>query len=255
MTDRLAKTLSIAEQAGKMIMSHFDTDVSVQIKSDRTPVTIADQEAEAFIRKELQAAFPGEAILGEEEGLTGSGDSRWVIDPIDGTKSFICGVPLFGTLIAFEQDGVPTLGIANFPALSLTYYAEVGQGAFRNSKPCKVSTTSDLKQAVICCAGHKGIEKAGLAQSINHLSHEVLATRTWCDAYGHCMVASGHVEAMIDPALSRWDVSALIPILSEAGGLATDLQGKGPLANETSRYQLISTNLALHEVLMERLRS
>lgn len=255
MTDRLAKALEIAREVSQVILPHFHSQPPVELKADKTPVTIADKEAESFIRERLNKAFPGEAILGEEEGLSGSGDSRWVIDPIDGTKSFICGVPLFATLIAYEQEGKPILGIAHFPALGTYYYAETGGEAFKNDKPCTVSKHGEVSRSVISCAGHKGMNAAGLAEGINRLSIDTLATRTWCDAYGHCLVAAGQIEAMIDPTLSRWDISALIPIINEAGGRATDRFGNDPITSraESEPYQLISSNGVLHDELLEYL--
>ena len=139
MSPRLEFALNAAIKGGKSTLAHFNVGTEVEIKHDLTPVTVADRGAERIIREEIEKAYPGDAILGEEEGETSQSKTRWVIDPIDGTKSFICGVPLYSTLLSYEVDGEPILGIAYFPALNEIVYAEKGQGAYWNGKPCRVS--------------------------------------------------------------------------------------------------------------------
>jgi histidinol phosphatase-like enzyme (inositol monophosphatase family) len=205
--------------------------VDYKRKSDSTPVTVADTEAEATIRRAIEAEFPGEAVLGEEQGGSGAPD-RWVIDPIDGTKSFICGVPLYATLLSYEQDGVPILGVCAFPALGEVVYAERGTGCFWNDRPCRVSTKARIEDSVLSCGSHASMAAHGRAEPFQRLAARALATRTWTDAYGHALVATGRIEAMLDPVISRWDISAMAVIVREAGGSFTDFQGNEVLSDE-----------------------
>lgn len=250
MSSRLVFALEAATKAGRSTLAHFQTGVEVVCKPDDSPVTVADREAERILRTEIQRAYPGEAVLGEEEGLAGEGDARWVIDPIDGTKSFICGVPLFATLLSFELKGEPQLGVCFFPALNEIVYAELGMGAFWNGKPCKVSTRATLEQAIITSAGYVGLRKHGLVEGFERVTSRAMATRTWCDAYGHSLVATGRADAMIDPAIKRWDVSAMKVIVREAGGSFTDLEGGGDLDSSA-----LSSNGLLHEQILRGLRA
>lgn len=231
-------------------MAHFRNRAAPEIKADGTPVTLADKAAERHIREAIGRQYPGEAILGEEEGGDENAKDRWVIDPIDGTKSFVCGVPLYATLLSYEEGGIPVLGIAYFPALGELAYAERGLGAFLNGRPMRVSQKTALKETVICCASHKGLANAGLNEGVTRLARQVMATRTWCDAYGHMLVADGRVEAMIDPAVQRYDISALQVIVEEAGGTFTDLGG-----TPNPSLQAVSSNGLLHDTVLESLRA
>ena len=249
MSPRLAFALEAAVAAGKGTMKHFQTGVAVQTKEDDSPVTIADQEAEAHLRKLIEKSYPGEPILGEEEGQTGEGDDRWVIDPIDGTKSFICGVPLFATLLSYEVAAEPVIGICYFPALDELLYAVKGGGSLWRGKPCRVSERTSLEGSVLCSAGYLGLKQKGLMPGFECVSEGALATRTWCDAYGHALVASGRVDAMIDPSIKRWDVSAMSLIVREAGGRFTDLDGREELGDTA-----ISSNWWIHDALLKGLK-
>lgn len=248
MSPRLAFALEAATKAGRSTLAHFQTGVEVVCKEDDSPVTVADREAERILREEIGRAWPGESILGEEEGQTGEGDARWVIDPIDGTKSFICGVPLYATLLSFELAGEPQLGVCYFPALNEMVYAERGKGALWNGKPCRVSSRRSLDQAVISSAGYVGLRKQGLMEGFERVTRTAMATRTWCDAYGHALVATGRVDAMIDPAVKRWDISAMQLIVTESGGAFTDLQGC-----ENLGASALSSNGILHSELLREL--
>lgn len=226
MTPRLAFALDAAVRAGRGTLAHFQTEAAVDLKADSSPVTIADREAEAYLRRAIGASYPGEAILGEEEGLTGVGDARWVIDPIDGTKSFISGVPMYGTLLSYEVDGIPILGVSYFPALDELVYAERGKGAFWNGRPCRVSQRGTVAGSVLSCGSHASMAKHGRTAGLAALAERTMATRTWTDAYGHALVATGRIEAMIDPVLAPWDISAMEVIVEEAGGAFTDFEGQ-----------------------------
>lgn len=247
MSSRLEFAIRTAREAGDLSLAHFGS-VHVEYKSDATPVTVADREVEAHIRQELARAYPGEDCFGEEEGGSSS-STRWLIDPIDGTKSFACGVPLYATLLSFEVDGIPEVGVAHFPALGMTLSAERGHGSKMNGQPIHVSSRADMPTATFCCAGHRSFERLGWTQALADLSLACLATRTWCDAYGHALVAIGRVEAMIDPVLEPYDISAMSLIVEEAGGRCTDFAG-----HSWPKGGAISSNLHFHSELLERFR-
>jgi histidinol phosphatase-like enzyme (inositol monophosphatase family) len=250
MSPRLAFAIDAAYRAGRSTLAHFQTGVVVETKSDATPVTVADRNAERLIREAIAEKYPTESILGEEEGASGKSDDRWVIDPIDGTKSFVAGVPLYATLLAFEQGGVPTVGVCYFPALDELLYAEAGQGSFLNGRPIHTRTTATVDGAILCCGGITRLRERGQLLALLDLAEDALALRTWCDAYGHALVASGRVDAMIDPVLSRWDIAAVDIIVREAGGKLTDFAGNANPNNEA-----ISSNGPLHDCLLEAFAS
>jgi histidinol-phosphatase len=246
MSPRLAFALETAVKAGRFTLSLFNTGTPVELKHDLTPVTAADKGAERIVREAVEAAYPGETILGEEEGLTGQSPTRWVVDPIDGTKSFICGVPLYATLLSYEIDAQPVLGVAYFPALDELVFAEKGQGAFWNGRQCRVSQKPTLQGAVVSCGSHASMDRHGRAEGFRAIAERTLATRTWSDAYGHALVATGRVEAMLDPIVNHWDVSAVSLIVAEAGGRFTNFDGvPGPHA------EAISSNGLVHDELLE----
>ncbi|MCA0359606.1 MAG: histidinol phosphate phosphatase [Armatimonadetes bacterium] len=253
MSPRLHHAIQAALSAGRSTLAHYQTGVGLELKGDLSPVTIADKNAEESIRQYLGGHFPGETILGEEQGLTGASDDRWVVDPIDGTKSFVTGVPLYATLLAYEQAGQPILGVCYFPALNELFYAEQGGGAFWNGRPIQATTETDLRKLIIAHAGLNGLLKYNRLRGLEHLSSLTMGTRTWCDAYGHMLVASGRAAAMIDPVVSRWDVSALLPILSEAGAVASTFAGRSPLepAHANGSLELISAAPLHHRTMLE----
>lgn len=245
MTSRLAFAMQTAYEAGRQTLAHFNTRVAVEYKENDTPVTRADRDAEHLIRLAIAEHYPGEAIFGEEEGGDTTAANRWIIDPIDGTKSFVSGVPLFGTLLSYEQDGIPVVGVAYFAALDEMVAAERGGGAQWNGRPCRVSRKTHLREAVLSSAGHKSMAAYGYADALNRLATKCLATRTWSDAYGHALVATGRVEAMIDPVLEPYDVSAISLIVQEAGGKCTSFLGEA-----WPRTEALSSNGVLHERLL-----
>jgi histidinol-phosphatase len=250
MSPRLAFALEAAYAAGRGTLAHFNLLAGYEVKADGSPLTIADRQAEGEIRRRIEQTYPGEAILGEEEGGKEEPGSRWVIDPIDGTKSFVCGVPLYGTLLSYEQDGRALLGVCYFPALDEVVYAERGYGAYWNGRPCRVSEVSSLVRATLCCGSHSSMHAHGRDQAFLKLAEQAMATRTWGDAYGHMLVATGRVEAMIDPVVKPWDLSAVSVIVEEAGGRCTDFRGAAD-----PRYEAISSNGILHETLIHAFAS
>lgn len=252
MSPRLAMAIQAAYEAGRSTLALFQSSFDVETKSDNSPVTEADKRAETIIRKAIGAAFPGESILGEEQGLTGHGSSRWIIDPIDGTKSFVSGVPLYSTLLSYEEDGEPILGICYFPALDEMLFAERGSGAFFNGRPARVSKKSVVKGSVVCCGSPSSLVKYHRMDGILKISESAMAVRTWSDAYGHALVATGRAEAMVDPVVKLWDISAMTLIVREAGGTATNFVGSNPLSavDGAERHELVTTNgLVQSEIL------
>jgi len=249
MSPRLAFAIELAITAGRSTLAHFQTGTPVELKSDATPVTIADRGAERLIRAEIERSYPGEAILGEEEGALGESENRWVVDPIDGTKSFISGVPLYATLLAYEDAGEPILGVCYFPALDELLYAELGHGAVWNGRPACVNGAKTVAGSVIASGSLSSMTKAGRVEGFRMIESKTMASRTWSDAYGHALVATGRVAAMIDPIVAHWDIAAMAVIVREAGGRFTDFRGDDRLANEA-----LSSNGHVHEELVEAFR-
>ena len=237
MTSRLAFAIETAWSAGRSTLSLFQSagissGAGVELKGDSSPLTAADRGAERLMREAIERAYPGEAILGEEEGETAGVGGRWVMDPIDGTKSFVAGVPLYGTLLAYEEDGEPVLGVCVFPALNEIVYAELGGGCFWNGRPCRAGEMTDLAKSVVVSGSVASLEKYGRMAGMHRLASQAMAHRTWGDAYGHALVATGRAAAMIDPIVERWDISAMAVIVREAGGAFTDFSGGEALVRE-----------------------
>jgi histidinol phosphatase-like enzyme (inositol monophosphatase family) len=217
--DELAFARHVAEDAGRFALAHFRTALTVEYKSDRSPVTLADRGAEERMRTAIGNAFPADGILGEELGeASGSSGRRWIIDPIDGTQSFIRGVPLWGVLVGLEDRGECVVGVVALPALAETLWAARGGGAFVNGTPAQVSRATTLADATILTSDasprHFGDKHAGfqrlLVRSARH--------RGWGDCYGYALVATGRAEVMLDPLMNAWDAAAVKPIIEEAGG-------------------------------------
>lgn len=210
----------------KNILKYFGNSFQVIVKSDLSPVTIADQSTEELLRKEIEKHFPDHAILGEEFGESGNPASpyKWVLDPIDGTKSFINHIPLFGTLIALLKDGKPFMGCINNPCLKERMIGEMGKPTTLNGQIVSVKKTSKLQDSVLLTTCIKD-SHAVFGQNFNKLASQVKYARTWGDCYGHLMVAAGRAEIMVDPIMSLWDIAALKPCVEGAGGAFFDLSG------------------------------
>lgn len=246
MSPRLAFAIETAFEAGRSTLADFQVPLAPDYKEDSTPITRADRQAERLIRERITQHFPGETVLGEEEGLDGSADRRWVIDPIDGTKSYVAGVPLYATLLSYEEEDRPQLGVAVFPALGDLVYAERGGGAFWNGRPCRVSKIERLEEATIVSGSPATLRACGRLDGYLDLLSRTRVARTWGDAYGHILVATGRADVMIDPRVARWDISAVSVIVEEAGGQFTDFRGSPRLAEEA-----IATNGRLHDAVLE----
>lgn len=232
LSERLALAREAAHEAGAITLEYFRQDnYSVELKRDRSPVTIADRRAEEHLRQRIAAVFPDDGILGEEHGeQPGRSGYRWIVDPIDGTKSFISGVPLYGTLIGVEFEGRSVVGVIRAPALDEMVWAAVGQGAWSQRgpsppAPARVSSVARLAEGLFCTSEVKNFGKTGRPAAYEQLDAACRLARTWGDCYGYLLVATGRAEVMIDPQMNVWDCAALQPIIEEAGGTFTDWQG------------------------------
>jgi len=241
-----------AYQAGRLTLGHFQIGLQPEWKADHSPVTIADRQTEQFIRSRIEQAFPGHAILGEEYGgseerLDSSSDKpRWIIDPIDGTKAFLCGVPLYAVLIGLEIEGQVKVGAAYFPALDELIAAAAGLGCWWNGRRAHVSAVPSLSQAVITTSSVKTFDRLGCRNVFDRLTQCCYHQAGWGDAYGYLLVATGRVELMLDAAMSIWDCAPFPPILAEAGGFFGDWRGEPTIYAGQS---LGTTQALLPEVL------
>lgn len=249
--DVLDFAVDIAREAGAITLRHYQGPFKPDRKADHSFVTIADREAEVCLRTRIADAFPDDSILGEEGGeQAGSSNRRWILDPIDGTYSFVHGVPLYGVLIGLELDSEPVLGVVNLPALGEMVYAAKGLGCFWNDALAHVSATSTIEQALLLSTDFAVCDQYGFGSAAVTLQRQVDARRTWGDAYGHILVATGRADIMLDPVLNIWDCAALLPILEEAGGTFTDWNGRRTIYGGNA----ISTNGSLFDLVMEAVR-
>jgi histidinol phosphatase-like enzyme (inositol monophosphatase family) len=242
--------IEAAYLAGRRTLAYFNAGVEVEIKQDETPVTRADRESEELIRKIIGRHFPDHAILGEEYGDTrGNAKYRWIVDPIDGTKSFIRGVPFYGTMIGIEVDGVPRIGVIYLPALDEMVYAASGHGAFWNGRKAQVSTVNSLADAAILTSDEK--MSRDRSDAYERILSEAKFSRSWGDCYGYVLVATGRAEVMLDPVMKSWDCAPCLPIIQEAGGVCTDWKGNATIHSG----ELIASNPSLHPKVLEILKT
>ncbi len=245
----------VARQGGMTTLEYFQSDrCSVEKKSDCSPVTIADRNAEQRMRTEILSRFPEDGIVGEEFGeQEGTSGYRWILDPIDGTKSFICGVPLYGTMVGIEFESQCNIGAVFFPGLNEGIYAMAGSGAWHqrgNQKPvqAKASTCTNLSEAVLVTTEVLSFDKINRASLYKDLESSVYVTRTWGDCYGYLLMATGQVELMVDPILNIWDAAAVKPIVEEAGGRFVDWEGNPKIDSGNA----IGCCPGIYEAVMER---
>ncbi|MCA9235043.1 MAG: histidinol-phosphatase [Planctomycetales bacterium] len=247
---RLEAAIVAARAAGALTLEHFrKTSLAVERKGDGSPVTVADRAAETLLRQRIAADFPADGILGEEFGeQPGSSDFRWILDPIDGTKSFITGAPLYTTLVAIMRGDEPVAGVIYAPATAEIVYAARGGGAWQavgDAAPAaaRVSPVSNLADATFLTTDVKAYGKIGRRDVYQRLEAATRLARTWGDAYGYLLVACGRAEVMIDPEMNLWDAAALQPIIEEAGGRFFDWQGQPTVHTGNS----VATNGAIAE--------
>ncbi len=239
--------LSAARDAGEITLRYFQKNVVVETKADRSPVTVADRESERLLRQRIEQSFPDHGIVGEEFGATREGSPyRWLLDPIDGTVSFVRGVPLYGVMVGLEHEGEPSLGVIHFPALGETVWARRGGGAWWNGRRARVSDVAHLKDATLLVTDANGFAGAGLDVGYQRLRATVKLERTWGDCYGHVLVATGRAEIMLDAILNEWDACAPLPILEEAGGRFTDWAGTRTIRGRNA----IASNGLLHDAVL-----
>jgi len=229
---RLAFAREIAREAGEITLRYFQQpDLNVERKSDSSPVTIADKSAEQHLRARIAAAFPHDAILGEEfDDVAGTSGYRWILDPIDGTKSFISGVPLYSTLIGVEHGGRSLIGLIRVPALDESVFAMIGGGAWHqkgNAEPTPARVSQrPLNAGLFITSQVDSFAKRGAEKAYRALEQVAYIARSWGDGYGYLLVATGRAELMVDPIMNIWDAAAIQPVLEEAGGTFTDWSGR-----------------------------
>jgi histidinol phosphatase-like enzyme (inositol monophosphatase family) len=224
---------NLADISGKIIKSYFRSAIKIDTKADLSPVTIADKKAEELMRDTIMKNYPDHGIIGEEFGnYNENAEYQWILDPIDGTKSFICGALSFGTLIALTKKGSPILGVINQPVLNEFLIGD-NESAQLNGVPVKVRNTSELSDSVLLTTDHLNIQKYQDIEKFNTLIHSVKLYRNWGDCYGYYLVATGFADIMIDPEMSVWDSMALIPVIRGAGGTITDYSGNDPVSGKS----------------------
>jgi histidinol-phosphatase len=247
---RYELAVEAAERAAAIARGYFpdgdpaDLAARVEWKLDRSPVTAGDRAAEAFLRNRIINAFPADAFLGEEYGeKPGDSGFRWVVDPIDGTRNFIHGMPLWGTLVGVEYRGEAIAGAAVMPSLGHSYRALRGDGAFRDGRRLRVSTTAALADAMLACSSLSGFFKAGREAQFLELARRTQRQRGFGNFYGFVLVAEGAIDVMAEQAMHVWDVAAVAPIIEEAGGRFTDWDGRAT----THRPDVVASNGLLHD--------
>jgi histidinol-phosphatase len=246
----LALALELADAADALTLSRFQAlDLRVETKPDTSPVSDADLAAEALIRERLAVARPGDAVLGEEQGDIGSGSRRWILDPIDGTKNYIRGAPVWGTLLALEIDGEVAVGVVSAPALQRRWWASRGAGAYADGRRIHVSGVSSLDDAFFAYSSLTGWKEQGRLDGFLDVACTAWRNRAFGDFWSHCMVAEGAVDASAEPEVSLWDIAPLKVIVEEAGGTFSDLGGNGTCRSGS----IVCTNGALHDEVLRRL--
>lgn len=229
----------------KIAIEHFRVDVPYKNKDDGTPVTEADVAIEEVLRKAIGETYPEDAVVGEEGGTAGDPKSarRWIIDPIDGTKNFRRGIPIFATLIALEEKGSIVAGVVSAPALNTRWFARKGGGAFRDGDKISVSKVKEIAVAEIASGGIGTIAEKGLEEKFAALCQQAARHRGFGDFWGHCLVAQGSIDVMLDPDVSVWDLAPLKIIVEEAGGKLTSVKGEDRIDGGSA----LTTNGNLHD--------
>lgn len=249
--------VTVARQAGDIARGYFpdiaigDFARQVEWKADQSPVTIADRQAEAHLRSALLGKFPNDGFLGEESGdQPGTSGFRWIVDPVDGTRSFVRGIPIWATLVGLEYRDEPIAGVAVLPAMGHTYRALRGDGAFRDDHPIRVSDVEKLSDAMMFYSSISWFVKAGRRDMFLDLAVRTQRQRGFGDFYGFVLVAQGSGEIMIEHGVHSWDVAAIVPIVEEAGGRMTDWQGNRTI----HRPDVLASNGRLHDEVLGFLR-
>ena len=255
--------LKTAELAEENILKYYQNDVGVEWKADKTPVTIADKGTEELAREFWAKETPGFGVIGEEFGIESpDAEYQWVIDPIDGTKSFIHGVPLFGTLIALYHKNEPIASVIRLPAMKSAVWAVNGGGAFLDGREVRASKVSQLSDALVLSGTINTMEDKGFGEGFTKLRRSARLHRGWGDCYGYYLVAAGRAEIMVDPVVSLWDIAPFPLLMKEAGGKFSTIDGKTELFDANGKptapiyegFTSIATNGLLHNVALECLK-
>ncbi|HVN84218.1 MAG TPA: inositol monophosphatase family protein [Candidatus Binatia bacterium] len=251
MDKRLETAIAAARAAGEIARKYFQTELTVERKADRSPVTVADRECEQRIIEILIGAFPDYGVVGEEFGTREGAGPRWIIDPIDGTKSFIRGIPYFATLIGLEEEGEIVAGVIYAPAVDDLLYAQKGHGAFDKSGRIRVSDCRTLRESMVVFGGLNVLRRAGYWPVFERLVDASSRQRGYGDYFGHTFIARGQAEVMMEIDLKPWDMAALKIIVEEAGGRFTDFAGVPTIYSGTA----LATNGHVHDEALDILRT
>lgn len=239
--------VELARGAGDITLRYFRKKPETSTKTDGSYVTVADREAEAYLRRQIAERFPDDGIIGEEEGESpGRSGRRWIVDPIDGTFAFVHGVPFYGVLIGLEIEDQLSVGVVNIPALGEIVSAATGLGCFLNEEPARVSAIAKLEDALLLSTDFSACARYGFGRAAELLQSRAKTSRTWGDCYGYVLVATGRADVMLDPVMNLWDCAALLPIMEEAGGTFTDWHGVKTASGGNS----IATNGLLFDEVM-----
>ena len=246
--DLLSEAVALTCEAGRLTLDWFnDHELSVGRKDDGSPVTEADKAAETFLREALSKRFPDDGVIGEEyPEERGTSGRTWIIDPIDGTRSFVRGVPLYTTLLAMIDQHGPAIGVAAVPPLDEAVWAGRGLGCYHNGRRCQVSPQTELSRSYLCASGFEWWPEG----AFDRVKTAGARMRTWGDGYGYVLVSTGRTDAMIDPGLNLWDIAPMLVIIPEAGGRITQWNA----STTPSAGDWLATNGAIHDELLARLR-
>jgi histidinol-phosphatase len=251
-SDDLRFALKLADLADELTMARFRAlDLRIDRKPNMTLVSDVDTAVEQRLRDAIAEARPGELVLGEEMGFEddGSADARWILDPIDGTHNYVRGIPIFGTLIALEREGLLVASVASAPALGRRWWAARGGGAFADGRAIRVSGIAALEHAALSCTDLFDSERPGLTDRLAALGRRCWRTRGFGDFWQHCLVAEGAIEIVVEPDLALWDIAAVKLIVEEAGGRVTNFEGDPTLRPGSP----LSTNGPLHDLVLAAL--
>jgi histidinol-phosphatase len=250
--DDLALALELADAADVITMRRFRAvDLAVETKPDLSPVSDADRSVESLVRDRLATARPDDAVIGEEYGASGGGSRRWIVDPIDGTKNFVRGAPVWATLLALQVEEQIVVGVVSAPAMGRRWWAHRGGGAWtkrtgESIRPCTVSQVSSVADAFVSYSSLAGWEESGRLDAFLGLTRAAWRTRAFGDFWSHMLVAEGAVDASFEPEVSLWDLAALQPIVEEAGGRFSDLSG----VDSADGGSVLCTNGRLHDEIL-----
>ncbi|MCS6985331.1 MAG: inositol monophosphatase family protein [Leptospiraceae bacterium] len=240
----------ISRGAGEVILKYYQKKIRVELKEDNSPVTIADKKAEEYLRRQIKKKFPHHGFWGEESGQDKTEEEYvWVVDPIDGTKSFVVGLPLFTTLVALLHHKRPVLGLIYQPLLQELVIGD-GKKTFYNGKKCQVRPCRFLNEAVLLTTDIELIRQHQNLENFLLLMQKVSFVRTWGDGYGYLLLATGRADIMLDPIMHPWDIMALVPVIQGAGGVISDFSGNDPV----SANSIVAAPHSLHSQVLDILQ-